>query len=337
MSGTEKKGTGRDDLLRYLAGEMTNSERNAFEKELQRDPFAEDAAEGLSLIDSEEVRLDLEQLDVLVSAKPVRKMRMFYSGVAAVLLVLVISSVLFFRTGRDTTSEIAMMAGEEKTEIKTSPLSETEPFTSDKGAALPVDTVKLIAAAETAEKKISEPAAERVISRTEDTTRAVGGVQNLKISTDPEIKRIDEVVVVAYGEQRKAAVAATLPTKAIDRLAADVSLKGGIAELIPRDSTGDPFYTPPLPAGGFAEFQEYLNKNMRQPLAEETATEKIVEIDLPVSATGEKATPIIIKSPGEAFTAEAKRLLSGGPQWIPATRHDTAISDTVRIRIKFGR
>ena len=50
------------DFLRYSRGEMTGKERNAFERELQKDPFAEEAMEGLASISPDEASKDISNL-----------------------------------------------------------------------------------------------------------------------------------------------------------------------------------------------------------------------------------------------------------------------------------
>ena len=50
------------DFLRYLRDEMTGEEKNSFEKELQKDPFAEEAFEGFESVTPEEIKNDLADL-----------------------------------------------------------------------------------------------------------------------------------------------------------------------------------------------------------------------------------------------------------------------------------
>ncbi len=53
----DRKGLAR--LLRYTSGGMDGKERNAYEKDLQKDPFEADAAEGFSMITAEEADKDI--------------------------------------------------------------------------------------------------------------------------------------------------------------------------------------------------------------------------------------------------------------------------------------
>ena len=91
-----------EDFLRYSQDQMSEEERNAFEKSLERNPFDAEALEGLSSISPEEARVELAGLQgqiqkrVTGSSKITRDTRtMWYRVAAAVTVLLVVSSVLF--------------------------------------------------------------------------------------------------------------------------------------------------------------------------------------------------------------------------------------------------
>lgn len=54
------------DFIRYTRGEMTKREENAFQRKLQKDPFAEEATEGFSQISPREATDDLDRLGKLL-------------------------------------------------------------------------------------------------------------------------------------------------------------------------------------------------------------------------------------------------------------------------------
>ncbi len=112
MSGTDNIRWSRSDLLRYRAGKMTDRERNAFEKEMQRDPFLADALEGLELVSSPEAETDLESIREKVSGKRRKFHLLIYSGVAAAVVLLIVSSVWLFQTGRESGTKPKMAFGE---------------------------------------------------------------------------------------------------------------------------------------------------------------------------------------------------------------------------------
>lgn len=91
-----------ENFLRYSQDQMSEEERNAFEKSLQQDPFDAEALEGLSSITPEEARADLAGLQARIQKRIVRQSQanlntraMWYRVAAAVTVLLVVTSVLF--------------------------------------------------------------------------------------------------------------------------------------------------------------------------------------------------------------------------------------------------
>jgi TonB family protein len=83
------------DFLLYAGGKMTDSERNAFERKLQKDPFASDAAEGFSEISSEVLSGDLIQLENRIKSRINRRNRFIYYRIAASIAILMILSSVY--------------------------------------------------------------------------------------------------------------------------------------------------------------------------------------------------------------------------------------------------
>ncbi|MEE9463523.1 MAG: hypothetical protein V3V53_16915, partial [Bacteroidales bacterium] len=62
-----------EDFLRYSQDQMSEEERNAFERSLQQDPFDAEALEGLSLITPEEASVDLAGLKDQIQMRTARQ------------------------------------------------------------------------------------------------------------------------------------------------------------------------------------------------------------------------------------------------------------------------
>ncbi|MBE0673536.1 MAG: hypothetical protein IH591_02645, partial [Bacteroidales bacterium] len=105
MSRTEHTDKEKSDILRYRSGDMTGEERHAFERKMQADPFLAGAEEGFSLITPGEAAADLEFLGRRLRTRTRRRSFVVYSGVAAALLLLLITSVIFLRTGSESLQE----------------------------------------------------------------------------------------------------------------------------------------------------------------------------------------------------------------------------------------
>lgn len=82
------------EFLLYTGGKMTDNERNAFERKLQKDPFSADAAEGFSEISSEDLSGDLIQLENRIKSRVNRRNRfIYYRAAASIAILMILSSV----------------------------------------------------------------------------------------------------------------------------------------------------------------------------------------------------------------------------------------------------
>ena len=97
-----KKGS-KTDFIRYQNDKMKSAERNAFEKELQKDPFAEEASEGFALVTPEEVSEDIADLQKQIKRRVGKRDRIIYYRIAASVAVLMIVSSVFIVIERKST------------------------------------------------------------------------------------------------------------------------------------------------------------------------------------------------------------------------------------------
>jgi TonB family protein len=84
-----------DDLFRYRRNELSESERNAFERELQKDPFLAEASEGFESISPGEATKDIADLQRLLETGKVKKQRFVFYRIAASIAVLMILSAIY--------------------------------------------------------------------------------------------------------------------------------------------------------------------------------------------------------------------------------------------------
>ena len=75
---TENKVNSQSEFLRYRQSDMNGPESNAFEKELEKDPFASEAAEGFELAGPEEIKNDLADLGTRLRKRTEIKKRLPY-------------------------------------------------------------------------------------------------------------------------------------------------------------------------------------------------------------------------------------------------------------------
>ncbi len=89
------------DFIRYLEDKMTNSERNAFEKELQKHPFEAEALEGLETILPGKAKKDIDELKTKIKPLKRRNNNKYWAAAATVLLI-VSAGVIFTHLNKRT-------------------------------------------------------------------------------------------------------------------------------------------------------------------------------------------------------------------------------------------
>lgn len=91
-----KKHITKEDFQRYLKNRMTDAERNAFERELQKNPFELEAMEGFQHISHEELSNDLNELQAKFNRKKPKSNTRYWAA-AATFLLLVSSGIIWFQ------------------------------------------------------------------------------------------------------------------------------------------------------------------------------------------------------------------------------------------------
>jgi hypothetical protein len=157
--------TDLNDFLRYTSKEMTGRERNAFERELQKDPFSEDAAEGLSGLSPGEALKDVTSLNKKLQSGVTRRQRFVYYRIAASVAVLMLFSSVFFFINRSKNAA-------ENIEIALNTPAPLE-ITESKAISEPVN-----AASETVAADKSEPSYKDKASEIADETGLAAGQKN---------------------------------------------------------------------------------------------------------------------------------------------------------------
>ena len=118
MSEKNKNINSQDsDFFRYHSNRITDRERNAFEKKLQKDPFAAEASEGFISLDPETAERDLAELEERIRKRSsVSRRRLWYSIAASVTVLIAVSSILLLTKPKDRIEDIAYSAPEKQKE-----------------------------------------------------------------------------------------------------------------------------------------------------------------------------------------------------------------------------
>jgi len=84
-------------ILDYVHKRMHTDERHAFEKQMQKDPFLNDATEGFAHADERTIKEDIDSINRLLLPKKQKPFGFYVSGIAATMtLFIVIGSVYYY-------------------------------------------------------------------------------------------------------------------------------------------------------------------------------------------------------------------------------------------------
>jgi len=143
--------------------------------------------------------------------------------------------------------------------------------------------------------------------------------QENRVVMQPDPSTRDEVVVLAYGAQNE-----KYPVSAVQKVQVD-------QKEYQSESKGAE------PVGGIQAYRRYMEKNIRFPAVDTLSKRAVVVLTFNVNSDGSLSGIQTLRSPGDAFSEEAIRLVEEGPPWSPARDPSGTTEDVVRMRIVFKR
>ena len=141
--------------------------------------------------------------------------------------------------------------------------------------------------------------------------------QPMEIALLPSSMNLDEVVVLGYGN---------LNTEEPVGNVVEVDINTGI----------EGNYEYAVPAPGFDAYKEYINATLVYPPDIKDVEKAVVVLRFTITKTGIPTNFKVIKTPSPVFSDEAIRVIREGALWIPASRDDIAVEETLRMRIVFN-
>jgi TonB family protein len=343
MSENNKNGNDQlPDFLRYRQNKMTDRERNAFERSLQKDPFADEASEGFKEIDPDLAEKDVSELSKSLKKRTGKKQRVIWYRIAASVAVLMVLSAIFIITDkRKEPGQIAYSPVEQKKEeieiLKEEPVTENLEY-----AALPAEEEQKAAIDQ---KRISQPPARAAADVVEIDKKTETREEKVSVEQQEAVMAADEVRPAMADAAKKAVPSKSVRTiktsDTITEFTPDTS-EFNLNEVVvvgygTRDAADEAVneYTPPLPATGRSAFDKYIRDNIRRPDTTTSGQRVVVVLNFNVNPNGIIDSIKVVRSPGKIFSDEAIRLIIEGPAWKPAEENGTAITDEVRVRIVF--
>jgi hypothetical protein len=131
MEGKKKYSkTGFPGFMRYFGNNLTGREKNSFERELQKDPFAEEAEEGLFSLGPDALKKDMHRLSGRLKRRTSGSRKIIIYRIAATVAVLMTLSTVYVLLRRS--EEI-----KQSDETVTLEISRSEPIKAEKAEAVP--------------------------------------------------------------------------------------------------------------------------------------------------------------------------------------------------------
>ncbi len=141
--------------------------------------------------------------------------------------------------------------------------------------------------------------------------------QNFEIAMLPSNMSLDEVVVINSDE---------------DTLRDQYGIE--LKDITPGELS-IPIYQSASPVGGITAYKDYIDSALVYPHADLPDGKEVVVLKFYIGRYGRPHTFSIIRSPSEAYSEEATRVIQEGPDWEPASRDGEYVEDPVRLRVVF--
>ncbi len=333
-------------LLSYKSNELSVEERNSFERDIQRDPFLEEAIEGFEYLSPEKIRRDMGILNNKLALKIKGRNKMYYYSIAAsIAIILTISSVIVFivRSNKDQVSEIA---------VANLPVEITKPQPLREPAISIKDNIgeKASSESESPKSPVNKGGEKKGLTR-EKADETLMEMQVSKFAEREndlrEIQIYDTNKEILVSDQLAAAEVAA-PSLAKPDSQVEVRLNPAISDLSEVVVVGyekqrsesmkevtNSGYISPQPVDGRTSFNKYIEENIQRPDTSTVGQRVVVIVRFLVRTDGKIDSIKIVKSPDEAFSDEAVRLIKSGPPWKPAEDQGKLIEEEVRVRIVF--
>jgi hypothetical protein len=341
------------DFLRYHKDEMTGEECNAFERELQKDPFKDEASEGYASISPEEALRDFKEISNRLKKRTVKRQKLVVYRIAASVAVLMVISAIYFLAERNYSGKKLSDISDKSAVME---ITEAEPIRKTIARVETPenpDERELRSTGKSSEKRIITetgiaigkgeefdlPPAQPVDRITEDKSRIAERYAAGENNAAPGVFTASEKVAGFKMAKTMEAESDFQPLRNFDSSASALSERSvvgyGIARKDQEKHDTRSVYTPPEPAAGKAAFENYISENIHQPDSTETGQRFVVVLSFLVHTDGRIDSIGIIRSPGKSFSDEAIRLIKSGPAWNAAVDDGKAVEDRVIVSIVF--
>lgn len=320
----------KNNIERYLRGELSPAEMHALEKEALNDPFLAEALEGIEHTGTDNFLFDLHHLNKSVHHRTRKnktiKMWGWTVGIAASVLLIAVSGFLVVgllknqkspdmamkeqrSAAPDTKSHADTVTSALEGDATADPAEKQETPWRTRKETIP-GPIKPTEPAREEKKAASENdqllANEQSIIGFESTEVEVGDKREVNVQLPGDAAQLSEVIVTEYGY----ATDNTRTNAASFRFAE--------------------------PEGGRNGFKNYLSAEVKYPReAIKNKAEGKVTIRFRVEPDGQLTDFQVINGIGYGCDEELIRLVRQGPSWKPGTKDNQPLRNQVKVRFKF--
>jgi TonB family protein len=331
------------DLLRYMNDAMIGEERYKFERELERDPFLQEAFEGLSVMKPSEIDRDIRGMDVIAGKKGLSLGFLKYFAYAAGFALLIFGGYWAFNSIDFSKHQIV------KNETDTIDQKFREPYkpviVAGSVDSSSVDSTKILVADATLQQKNNLQ------------QQAIGVSTNLQ----GQLPKTEAPGTTKESVKKKAAFTNAVPQSALkaeENSNTETAPIQNTTESKPADIVSEPAPTTttdsredieepmnalkrpgvnaePQPLGGSSLFKNYVDSNTKYPEGIKSTRKEFVKIRFKVTKSGEPTAFFIERSPSDLFSQEAIRVIRNGPKWSPEIKDGIPVVGEVTLKINF--
>jgi TonB family protein len=331
-----------EELIEYSKGNLSNAEMHRLELHLISCELCNDALDGIDLIEDNQLKAAVTTIE---EANQINEESQFgiyhYIGIAASVIIIAVLGFIFSRSGPQ--EQLASTENQvQPAEPKALPKADSVDYAALDSTASEQDSSLL--AMETpindVEKETTVPivnqepevlAAERVAASSSTETIADMEVpanlpdSNLIAGSAINLDTVPNTVVLAEEQTSAMAKKASAPQETSPSIADESEDSALVDELVKAE-----------PPKGTRAFNRYLKRNLNYPEnAMENNIEGDVELSVQVNSDGSIGNILVAKSLGYGCDEEAIRLVREGGNWIPASRGDRPVTDTVSVTVTF--
>lgn len=343
------------DFLRYLNNEMSDTERNAFEKLLQKYPFEAEALEGLQQIPPAKFEADMHELKQRLAKNPGKSNRKVWWAAAATLLILVTSGILWYNldrnagppqvaeTMKDEKSEMAAPDKKSTVEKPVSTIAEKEARQEKTAVKEPVEKEKPDDTGEQIEINIVENDTETDIYDAAVTkepvkkSTALQKSETLMESAETPVSGGEPEIDLVIVENQSAQSQQTEQEMVSDFEFSEPAVSRQARAVTSGAESKSSLNAPNLPAQPMINkhgFDAYLSDNaILDPGSD--ADSIVVILNLHVDETGKIMQFENANQAAPRYFRKARKIIRSGPAWQPALRNGVPMKSVVEQKVVF--